>query len=322
MRPAVGTRDQIRAHMHVLEKLDAAARRLEKIIKSDQTIEDPIEAAYDSGALSVFPFFRFGTEMGHDVLKFDDDIAHPIQLDADKPIESLWEMSQCLRLPGPGETYHFWHEAVAVRIEKALRDAQASTVIEADGLTCWVFALEGMKGKGHTDEMRKAVRSEIETALSERRSPEGDALSFILKGHAQHCDPGSSMVGKTLHWEYEDGHYSAIAKIDVKSIRAYEGIRISSSFRFSSRCSLEGSVLKLRIPAIPEATALSLAGKPIEQAINDPRLHGWNLHVTGLMRNNRQSDGNKEISDIHLDTNRGEEETRLHFVVPKRHHGD
>ena len=149
--------------------------------------------------------------------------------------------------------------------------------------------------------------------------PKGAALDFIRKGHRRHADPGTQLASGVIHWEYDDSSdYSAIAKIELASDLAYEGVKIRSNARFSSRYSLEGSILKLRIPAIPEATALSLNGKTMEQVVNDPRLHGWGWTVRGLIRNNREKDpSGAEISDIHLDTNRGSDATRLCFSTNK-----
>ena len=320
MRPAVGTRDQIVAHMHVLSALDRKARRLQKYVETTDTIEDPMDALYENGLLSVMPFFKLVQDQEHEALSLDDDIVHPIRIDHEKPHQSLWEISQCFRLPEASGEYHAWHDAIAARYEKEARLRHHQEIIETDGFTCWVLAPEGMKGHGETQQTMARVKREISDALAERRMPEGKALESIRKGHSRLAEPGSNAVAGTAHWEYGDGEgYSAIAKTEISSMRSYEGLRITSSCRFNARCSLEGSVLKLSIPAIPEATVLSLPGKTLEQVVNDPRLHGWGISTLGLMRNQRATDqkGN-EISDISLDTNRGDGSSRLCFSTARR----
>ncbi|WP_298842073.1 hypothetical protein [uncultured Salinicola sp.] len=315
MRPSVGTRDQIVARMDVLTDLDRKARALQRYVEKHEDIEDPFEVLHQNGILAVVPFFTMDIENGHNVLKLDDDIVHPLRIDYERPRESLWEISQCFRLPGVDEGYHPWHDGIAARYEKELRRCVCGEIIETDGFTAWVLALEGMKGKGEDMSTADAVRDEIAAALAERRMPAGSALTFIRKGHERLSEPGQDMISGTAHWEYDDKQtYSAIAKTEIGSSRCYEGIRITSNCRFNSRYSIEGSVLKLNIPAIPESTVLSLTGKSLEQVVNDTRLHGWGLRVRGIMRNERNRDGRgNEISTIFLETNRGDDETRLCF---------
>lgn len=315
MRPSVGTRDQIVARMHTLGSLDRKALELQRYVETHDVIDDPFNVLHQNGILSIVPFFRLDIENGHDVLKLDDDIVHPLRIDHEKSRESLWEISQCFRLPSGHEGYHSWHEGIAARYEKEQRRALPGEIIETDGFTAWVLALEGMKGKREPDTTIDEVKEEIGRALMDRRMPGGNALSFIRKGHERLSEPGQAMVACTAHWEYDDRKtYSAIAKTEFWSNKCYEGIRIASNCRFNSRYSIEGSVLKLNIPALPESTILSLPGKGMEQVVNDTRLHGWGLRVRGIMRNERSRDGKgNELSTIFLETNRGDNDTRLCF---------
>jgi len=323
MRPYVGTRDQIDAHMHVLEKLDAAARRIEGILEKNEEIEDPIAQAYECGLFQCIPFLRIIPDGDCDALTLDDDIVHPIRLDHRNPEQLLWELAQCFRLPPHPSEYHPWHEAVAARYEKERRQAMSGTVIETDGFTAWVLAMEGMRGSAPHPSVIEQVRTEIAACITERRMPEGDALAYMRKGHARHTTGNDSMISASVHWDHShDRRYSAIAKIDVSSMQGYDGIRTRADARFSSQCSLTFSVLKLSLPGIPDATVLSLPGKSLDTIINDPRLHGWNITVRGVMRHERGSIKNqngipiKETVQVDLDTDRGDDHTRLCFMVP------
>jgi hypothetical protein len=325
MRPYVGTRDQIDAHMHALERLDAAARRIERILQKNEEIDDPIAKAYECGLFQCIPFLRIVPDGGDcDALTLDDDIVHPVRLDYRNPEQFLWELAQCFRLPPhPGE-YHPWHEAVAARFEKERRQAMTGTVVEADGFTAWVLAMEGMRGADTDASLVERVKTEIAASITERRMPEGDALTCILKGHARHTTGKDPMIATSVHWDHShDRRYSAIAKIDLSSMRAYDSVRIRADSRFSSQSTLTHSVLKLSLSGIPDATVLSLPGKPLDAIINDPRLHGWNVTVRGVMRherniltNNNGIPTGKETVQVDLDTDRGDDHTRLCFIVP------
>lgn len=319
MRPAIGTRDQLHAHVSLLMDLGKIAQRLEKSLKSGEQIEDPIAKIYEIGLMSRFPFFEVRAERNGQVLTLDDDSIYPITLDYEAPEQSLWEIAQCFKLPGKDEDYHCWHEGIAARAEKARRRFSAEEIIETDGLTCWILALEGMKGRNLSAGKYDEIRLKIAQALRDREPVTEEALEYVRKGFSLHREKSSRETRSTSHWEYEhQPSYSAIAQANIWTDVKYEGRCLKSSLRLNSQATLEWQALTFNLKGIPDSTIMALPGKTLEKVINDDRLHGWGVKATGVQRCNRTKNAKGDLVELQLSTNRGEDETLMSFSVERR----
>ena len=311
-KPAIGAHEQMRVHMPMLAELSRNAAKLQKYINSGAEIGDPIEELYSHGIMHG-SHLTFEIYNGRDVLALEDDPHNFLEITHSGEYHNLDMICHNLMLSKKqinGEedlpTDSLLAD-IAARHEQMAR--KATNIVETDGLTCWLLALEGAR---QLDVDRDAMLTEIRSALNKRRLPRGEAATYISQGWQRRQT--SLRLGRspnTVDWDHDGIHRSALARITFKPEQVYEGPAITSDIIFARRFEIIGKQIHVEAE-IPDAAFQALQGMPIEKVIDDDRLHGWNLKVSGAKRTDEPNTGLPPR--LYLDTNRDDPECRMCFA--------
>lgn len=300
MKVNVGEQDQIHAIMPLLEEMSKEAKKVIKLIQQGDEPESTFEAIYP--VISKFPFLEINHRTGE--ITLNDGTPLGLNFKDEDPTEESLDILHAFVLQKDDfeiDTLPAYLSSMASIYEKEKRNHRKGKIIETDGLTCYILALEGSRNKDVDEE---TIRKDIQNSIKERTLLSDETASFVSAGYK------AAIKKNFVHWDYPFRKGQTIAKIYFKESFNYEGPTIYAEIKINSKTEFLQDEISLKNQDIPESYFNSLSHRPIEEVVDDERLHGWGYTTESVTR---KTVNNENILNIWVD--RQSDDRRLAFIV-------